>query len=339
MSVNSVQNIKKEMISTGCLLWEKDLASGLNGNISVRLDDRTVLLTAHGTCLGRLADSDILKMGVDGTLLEKGRASTEGSLHTQIYKNFPEIEAIVHTHTDYINAYFLENDAFVSEVFESKIFLGEIRAIKQETPSVTDVRPLKKSHIVVLQNHGVLAVGENLFDCFLLVQGLESAVKVEALARLFRSDVERSALNDKRESGVIAGCGEASSSDNKVYRLFSNEQIDAIVKLVNADAAMGELGLKTDMTMDLAVKMNETGQVYSFKFEKGRITKVGSDANVEFLISAPEAVWRAVFRREIDPFVATTQKKMDLCGDFARISKFYAPCNRLFDLWTNVKIE
>ena len=102
---------------------------------------------------------------------------------------------------------------------------------------------------------------------------------------------------------------------------------------------MKDLGEKTKMTMDLAVKLNETGRTYSFRFENGRITNVGHDDNAEFLITAPENVWRAVFNREIDPFVATTQKKMNLRGDFAKISKWYAPCSRVFELWHEVPVE
>ena len=71
-------------------LWEKNLVSGLNGNISRRVDDETILLTAHGTCLGLLQEKDILLMKVDGELLEEGSVSTEKLLHTEIYKNFPE---------------------------------------------------------------------------------------------------------------------------------------------------------------------------------------------------------------------------------------------------------
>ena len=93
------------------------------------------------------------------------------------------------------------------------------------------------------------------------------------------------------------------------------------------------------MTIDLEVHLNETGQTDSFSFENGGIAKLGNDSDAEFLISAPENIWRAVFNREIDPFVATTQKKMDLRGDFAKISKWYAPCSRIFELWGDVPVE
>ena len=93
------------------------------------------------------------------------------------------------------------------------------------------------------------------------------------------------------------------------------------------------------MVMELAVQLDETGELFSFQFDQGRIKSLGQNADAEFLVSAPQSVWRAVFNREIDPFVATTQKKMQLRGDFARISKWYAPCNRVFELWTKVPIE
>lgn len=326
-------DFKEEMIAIGQLLWRKDLAIGLNGNISRRIDKDSILLTAHGTCLGNLETKDILAMKLDGELLDKGSVSTEKLLHTEIYKNFPEAQAVIHTHTTYTNAFFLAHETFVPRIFEAKFYLGEIKGIPQTTPAVTDAGPViegfKNNNIVVLRNHGVAAKGEKLFDCFLLIQALEEAVKTEAISRLYshQSPVTSHQKEDKKRAVV------------KKYQLFSQEQIDDIVKLVNEDNQMKELGEKTKMTMDLAVKLNETGQTYSFRFENGRIANVGHDDNAEFLITAPESVWRAVFNREIDPFVATTQKKMNLRGDFAKISKWYAPCSRVFELWQQVPVE
>jgi len=60
------ENLKMNIISIGRLLWEKDLVSGLNGNISRRLDEETVLLTAHGSCLGILnANLDNFEYKID----------------------------------------------------------------------------------------------------------------------------------------------------------------------------------------------------------------------------------------------------------------------------------
>jgi putative sterol carrier protein len=179
-------------------------------------------------------------------------------------------------------------------------------------------------------------MGKDLFDGFLLVQQLEESIKVDAISKLYAQGRQNQTA---KGTGRAAPALDRAPSPAKKYELFSQEQIDEIVRLVNTDAQMKELGEKTKMTMDLAVKLNETGKTFTFSFENGRIAKVGSNGNAEFLISAPEAIWRAVFNRQIDPFVATTQKKMDLKGDFAKISKWYAPCSRIFELWHQVPVE
>ncbi len=333
MTVTDTSHLKKEIIETGMLLWEKNLVSGLNGNISQRIDDETFVITGHKTCLGFLKESDMISVDNDGRVVSGGKASSETLMHSSIYRERPEVKCILHTHTTYTNAYFCARDELEPRIFEAKLTLGRIKGIEQTTPSVTDPAPvleaLKNSNIAVLRHHGVLSVGNNLFDCFLLIQLLEDAAKVDVLSRLY----------ERTQSETDVSQNMRAVPDGKKFGLFSKEQVDAIVELVNGDLQMREMGEKTGMTMVLAVKMNETGEVYSFRFENGRIEEVGHDENAEFLISAPASVWRAVFKREIDPFVATTQKKMDLKGDFARISQWYAPCNRIFELWTQIPVE
>ncbi len=331
-----VQKLKKEVIEAGKLLWDKDLVTGFNGNISVRVDMEIILITGRGTCLGRLNGGDFALMDLDGNNLDGGQASSERALHSEIYKNFRETNAVLHTHTVYSNGYFAVNDTLAPSTFEAKFYLGEIKALVQTTPTVTDLKPvianLKSNSIVVFKNHGVVAMGKNLFDAFVLIQGLEEAVKIDAVSRLYKGSVQANVSGVPRHDSWR-------EVPAKKFQLFSKEQIDEIVKVVNADNQLKEMGQKTQMTMDLAVKLSETGQVYSFHFQNGSITKVGNDENAEFLISAPTNIWKAVFNREIDPFVATTQKKMNLRGDFAKISKWYVPCSRIFELWQRVPVE
>lgn len=361
MDNEKIAELKRNIIAIGRLMWEKNLATGLNGNISTRVDEKTILITATKTCLGILQEADLLLMDLEGQVMGEGQASSERLLHTSLYKEFPDTTAVVHTHTTYTNGYFLENDSLTPRIFESKFYLGEVKAVPQLTPAVTDVGPVldafRANNIVVLKNHGVVAKGKDLFDCFLLIQCLEDSVMMDAVSRLYKretSDVkgvptseERRTLNNKRPASSVQRLKKEKKTQtpklpisiSRKFKIFSSEQISEIVRLVNSDEQMKDLGTKTRMTMDLAVKMDETGVVHSFHFENGQITEVGKDGGAEFLISAPEQVWRAVFNREIDPFVATTQKKMNLRGDFAKISKWYAPCSRIFEIWTQVPVE
>lgn len=329
----NIKDQKHEIIKTGKLLWDKGLVFGFNGNISFRIDAKTLLITATGTCLGYLTEKDILTMDLEGQVIGEGKASTERLMHTAIYKALPNIKCVVHTHTTYTNGFFLNNDSFTPKTFEAQFYLGEVKAIPQTTPSVTDPQPvveaLKANNIVVLKNHGVVSVGDDLFQAFVFIQELEEQVKMDLVSQQYggtRTEHTAYTLPEHHEA-------------SKKYKLFSKEQIDEIVKVVNKDVQMQELGTKTAMNMSLAVVLDETKQAHRFTFENGRIKETAQDTNAEFVINAPENIWRAVFKREIDPFVATTQKKMTLKGDFARISKWYAPCSRIFQLWTQVPVE
>ncbi len=332
MEQAEIKRIKKNIVDFGKMLWEKNLASSLNGNISQRISQDTFYLTGHKTCLGFLRKKDLIKMDTDGNVLEGNHASSERMLHCEIYKNLPDAQAIIHTHTPYINGYFIHNMELKPSTLENKLYLGTVKAVDQTTPNVHHIKPviaeLKKSNLVVLGHHGVVAVGKDLFECFCLIQSLEEAVRIDVISRIYAT--EEAAVNKELKSD---------DAHRKRYALFSEQQIEEIVRLVNDDPQIKELGKKTKMTMDLAIKCDETNQVYRFQFENGHIQDVKKDEEAEFVISAPTNVWKSVFNREIDPFVATTQKKMTLKGDFAKISKWYAPCSRIFELWQEVPVE
>ena len=97
MNNTDIRQFKKSIAEVGRLLWDKDLVSGLNGNISARVDEKRLVLTATQTCLGMLKETDVLLMKTTGEILEEGQVSTEGLLHTSIYQNFPDIRAVIQT--------------------------------------------------------------------------------------------------------------------------------------------------------------------------------------------------------------------------------------------------
>src|SRR3984885_11052354 len=173
-----------EIIRIGKLLWDKGLVTGFNGNISARVDADTVLITATGTCLGYLKLTDIVTLSLKtGEVTGGGKASSERFMHTEVYKNFPDIKAVVHTHPTYTNGFFLSNETLEPKTFEAKFYLGMVKSVPQSTPSVTAMEPvikeLKVTNIVVLRNHGVVAMGKDLFYAFVLIQELEEQTKVE----------------------------------------------------------------------------------------------------------------------------------------------------------------
>ncbi len=325
--------LKKEIIQTGKRLYHAGLAVAKSGNISGRLDDKHILITATGTSLGNLKSKDIVRVNLDtGKPCGEIQPSSELPLHSLIYKNFPA-SAVLHCHPPLINGYFAIADSLKALTFEARFYLGDVPVVPQETPTVTKpeqvIEALKANNLVVLKNHGSLAMGKNFDETMSLTKALEEAVRSAALARLFKEgslDDLNKALKDELISGFA-------------YPMFSKEHIQAIVDLVNKDEFIAQKGQELDLTLKLAIKLEGTDQAYRFNFEKGKIVRLDSDSNAPFVISAPAQVWEQVFSGKLDSFVAVTQGKMKLQGQLGQLSKWYVPFNRLFELFRQVKFK
>jgi L-fuculose-phosphate aldolase len=333
MNILEERKLKKEIIEIGKRLSSLRLVAGRSGNLSVKLSDGNILVTATQTALGDLEAKDILKVDLtDEADLKNKKVTSEFPLHSLIYKNFPH-KAVVHCHPMLINAYFAVYSDIKALTFETKLYLGNVPVVEQDTPAVTKpelvIEALKTSNLVILKNHGAVAVADNLKDALYLIETLEEAVRTCAVARLFKKDILDD-LDKELKSAL---------SSEKSYDMFSKEHIQAIVDLVNKDEFISKKGQEQDLTLQLAIKLDASDKVYKFVFEKGKISKLEFDDAAPFLISAPSQVWEAIFLGKLEPFVATTQGKMKLKGDLGKLSRWYVPFSRLFELFRQVKIK
>lgn len=71
-----------------------------SSNFSRRLDERHAAITVSGRDKGRLTPDDIMVVDFDGQPVATAhRPSAETLLHTQLYRRFPEIGCVLHTHS------------------------------------------------------------------------------------------------------------------------------------------------------------------------------------------------------------------------------------------------
>jgi len=127
-------------------------------------------------------------------------------------------------------------------------------------------------------------------------------------------------------------------SQRPSFKLLSVEHVKSLTDLVNGDNDIRALGEQLNLTCTLAVNNESTGECVCFYYEKGKITKTDNNLNAEFVINGSEEVLKKVFNREIDPFVASTQGKIKMKGDFARLSKWYPAMVKTFALWGKVEV-
>ncbi|MDD5080900.1 MAG: class II aldolase/adducin family protein [Candidatus Omnitrophica bacterium] len=323
---------KEQIVYWSGLLNTKNLVTAKSGNVSCRVADDKVLITAHDSYLGRLEYDEIVEVDFFGKLLYgETEPSSEKELHCGIYKKFGEHKIIIHAHAPFTTAffhYFSELDVFS---FEAEFYLGKVPVVEQATPTVTDLKPvldaLEDSNIVVLKNHGVVACGKTFKDAFGLIELLEEQCKVNIAIR--KNEIPKA---DKKHSN----CGDVLCEE---FELLSIKHGKKLQDLINSDDKAQELGEKHDMTCSFAVKDQETGKLVRFVYEHGKIMDVDDSEQAEFMIIGSTENLKKVFNREISPFTAITQGKVKAKGSFIKMSRWFPVMKRTFELWERVKVK
>ena len=94
-----LQAAVETIIAAGRRLDARELAAATSGNYSVRLSDGRIAVTVSGRHKGRLTPDDVMVVNADGVALEDKKPSAETGLHTQLYRLYPHVNAILHVHT------------------------------------------------------------------------------------------------------------------------------------------------------------------------------------------------------------------------------------------------
>ena len=84
-------------------LYQRGWMRGTAGNLSVRLDDGSLWITASGQPKGELSVHDFVRVAERGEVLERGAPeavpSAETHLHRTLYRLFPRTRACLHVHS------------------------------------------------------------------------------------------------------------------------------------------------------------------------------------------------------------------------------------------------
>lgn len=90
----------REIAATGRWLAERGWTPATSSNFSMRVDATHCAITVSGRDKGALTEDDVMLIDLDmrpiGT---HARPSAETLLHTQLYRRFPDVGAVLHTHS------------------------------------------------------------------------------------------------------------------------------------------------------------------------------------------------------------------------------------------------
>ncbi len=172
--------IKKEICEVGHKLWMKGFVAANDGNISVKISDNEYYCTPTGVSKGDLTPDMIIKVDKDGKKLEgKLNPSSEIKMHMRVYRERPDVTAVVHAHPPVATAFTVADidlDQYILP--EAVLTIGDVPTCDYGTPSTMEIPdsldPYIQNHdAFLLRNHGALTVGCNLQKAFFVMEEVE----------------------------------------------------------------------------------------------------------------------------------------------------------------------
>jgi ribulose-5-phosphate 4-epimerase/fuculose-1-phosphate aldolase len=184
--------VREEIAAIGKSLYDRGLAHGSAGNISVKLPDGW-LMTPTSSCLGRLDPARISRLDASGKLLSGDKPSKETFLHIAMYEERASCGAVVHLHSVHSVAISCMDGLDRENVFPpitayAVMQVGRLALVPYYPPGdeslAEAVRAVAgKHHAVLLANHGPVVAGSSLDAAVNAIEELEQTAKLALLLR------------------------------------------------------------------------------------------------------------------------------------------------------------
>lgn len=198
----------REQICDVChKMWQLGWVAANDGNVSARLDDGTFLATPTGMSKSFITPDKLVRIDADGNVLEGApglRPSSEIKMHLRCYQERPDVNSVLHAHPPTATGYAVAHKALDEySMIETVIAIGSVPVTPYGTPSTYEVpeaiAPYLGEHdVVLLMNHGALAVGADVITAYYRMETLELFAKISLTAHLLGGAKEISRENIDR---------------------------------------------------------------------------------------------------------------------------------------------
>lgn len=190
----SEEQVRVQVAAYAQRLWDRRLVSGTSGNVSVRLDDGDVLVTPASRSLGGLQPREIVRVAPGGVPRDPAqRPTSELPLHLTVYARRADVRCLVHVHPTFCVVWSLLGEPFPQDTVGARETLGDVAwtpfrpAGSQSLADLCGDAFAAGIDVVLMERHGLSAVGGALEDAYMLVDQAEEAARVAYFTRIVKN--------------------------------------------------------------------------------------------------------------------------------------------------------
>ena len=167
-------------------IYRYGMTTTSGGNLSIRDDNGDIWITPSGIDKGNLTRADMIQVKPDGTLIGIHKPSVELPFHKEIYRVRPDLRAIVHAHPPTLVAFSLARKLPNTHLIPTASEVcGEVTMARYDVPGSEQLGKniaeefAKGYNSVLLENHGVVCGGKDLFGAFMSFETLDTCGRLE----------------------------------------------------------------------------------------------------------------------------------------------------------------
>lgn len=288
MDINKAKDI---VINAGKELVARGLIARTWGNVSQRIDDKSMVITPSGKDYLHLKREDIVLVDIE-TLEYAGdvKPSSEKGVHASVYKQKKDVNFVIHTHQ--------QNASIISACGVDSIIVDEkysalkqmvvcapygLPSTKKLCKAIAGVLPGVEGRAIVMKHHGALCFGKDYDETFKAANQLEDACEMYLQAKYMDAANKETFDKNNQLKFVLKEHGR---HIHKVVSKRMDIKIDGIITLQNKSSeaiALSYLGSALRPMVDDFAQIVGT-RMQTVENDKAAIQKALKKANAVFVV-------------------------------------------------------
>ncbi|OYY91720.1 MAG: methylthioribulose-1-phosphate dehydratase [Sphingomonas sp. 28-66-16] len=205
MTAATLADAKAQIIAAGRWLDAKGWAPATAGNYSMRLGDGRFAITVSGWHKGRLTDFGVMTVDAEGRSLDGKKPSAETALHMALYARFPEVRAVLHSHSPEavgmsrayadVSSYRLAGHEMLKVLpgFSTHDAVFDLPIVDNSQDMADIIAAIEPAMLAespppayLIRGHGLYGWGTDMAEAERVIEGVEWMIAAELAERRFR---------------------------------------------------------------------------------------------------------------------------------------------------------